>query len=127
MQPILNENFEGSQILLLSLFYLGLSYKQLNLLDQSLAFFQRLLKTSWFLNDKSFELLSYDQIGLVYYNLGEIKLAKYYHEKMMNGDYEKHDSLVRQAGVLEILRMRTEEKGRTEKDYGSKLKYLLFY
>lgn len=122
MQSILNENFEGSQIQLLSLFYLGLSHKQLNLFDKSLVYFQRLLKTSWFLNDKNFELLAYDQIGLVYYNLGEMKLAKYYHDKMMNGDYEKSDSLVKQAGVLEILRMHTEEKGKKEKDYGSKFK-----
>lgn len=58
-----------------------------------------MLKLSWVINDRNFEVLSYDMIALVLYYLRDIKRAMFFHEKFVKGDYEDIGSNVRNLGA----------------------------
>lgn len=73
---------------LLNYYYQGKNYKGLQMYKESLKYFFLGLQLSWKLHDKNQELSIYDQIGLVYYYLGNISIAKIFHDKMTLGQYE---------------------------------------
>lgn len=52
------------------------------------AYFQ-VLKFAIISSDLASELKSYDRIGVVYFNLGDIKKAKFFHRKGLGVDYKK--------------------------------------
>ena len=61
----------------------------------ALTAFKSQLKVGWIYNDNNIELLSYDNIGMAYYYLGDLDRAKYYHERMINNVIEPINSLQR--------------------------------
>ena len=43
--------------------------------------------------------MAYDLLGLVHYHLDELDIAEIYHNKMLNGETEPNDSLLRTVGI----------------------------
>lgn len=58
-----------------------------------------MLKLSWAINERDFELLSYDMIAVVLYYLRDIKRAMFFHEKFVKGEFEDSGSNVRNLGA----------------------------
>jgi hypothetical protein len=57
-----------------------------------------MLKLSWVINDRNYELLAYDMIAVVLYYMRDIKRAMFFHEKFVKGEYEDIISNVRNLG-----------------------------
>jgi hypothetical protein len=57
-----------------------------------------MLKLSWVLNDRNYELLSYDMIAVVLYYMRDLQRAMFFHEKFVKGEYEDLNSNVRNLG-----------------------------
>lgn len=55
--------------------------KKIKKYDQCLRFLKKALQYAWHFKEESQELIIYDELGLVYYLLGDLKKAKYYHER----------------------------------------------
>ena len=71
--------------------YMNLSNccKKLKKYDYSIRFLKKALQYSWHLKEESKELLIYDELGLIYYLIGDLSKAKYYHDRyiLMNMYY----------------------------------------
>lgn len=74
---------------LYSCLHQGKTYQSLRNYKEALKYYLRSLQISWMLNDKSQELLIYDQLGLVYFYLGNLEVARIFHDKMALGIFEK--------------------------------------
>jgi hypothetical protein len=61
-----------------------------------------MLNIAWFLNNVDMELKAYDWIGIQYYYLGNLEKAKFYHNKMIDGEYEKADSDLKKLGIAKV-------------------------
>ena len=48
-----------------------------------------MLKLSWVVDDRNYELLSYDMISVILYYHRDLEKASFYHEKFVHGDYEE--------------------------------------
>ena len=74
--------------------YIGLSEgaKNLNLMNRALAILKRALQFVWKLKDEEAECEIYDKMGVVYYQLGDVEKATFYHEKSINGIVTPQDS-----------------------------------
>lgn len=86
---------------------LGKCFQELRYYQLAIRSFTRALQYAWKQNNVKYELQCYDFIGLQYYYLGDLKKAKYYHEKMMNGDREPKQSEMRKLG---LTRLESKEK-----------------
>ena len=57
---------------------------------------------AWILGNRPVELKGYDHIGIQYFYLGNKEKAKYYHERMIYGLYEKDTKI--KENVIETFR-----------------------
>ena len=55
--------------------------------------FKSQMKIGWIHRIKEIELMSYDNIGMAYYYMGNLDSAKYYHNRMVNQVIEPSNSL----------------------------------
>jgi len=63
---------------------------------------KQILVFSWKLNDHQQETIAFDKIGMCYYYLGEIRKAKFFHDKSMNADLEPISSSLRILALREL-------------------------
>eukprot|EP00826_Nyctotherus_ovalis_P049135 TRINITY_DN5885_c0_g1_i5.p1 TRINITY_DN5885_c0_g1~~TRINITY_DN5885_c0_g1_i5.p1 ORF type:complete len:285 (-),score=81.09 TRINITY_DN5885_c0_g1_i5:373-1227(-) len=68
---------------------LGDCHKELRSYEKALLNYKKELQLAWHLKIPCAELEAYDNIGLVYYYLGDIDKAIYYHNRMMNKQLEE--------------------------------------
>jgi hypothetical protein len=57
-----------------------------------------MLKLSWIVGDKNFELLAYDKISLLFYYKQDIEKAIFFHERFSTGEFEDRRSSLRAIG-----------------------------
>lgn len=76
----------------------------------SIKCYKKLLQLSWITRSKEAELHAYEMIGLNYYYLGDLKRAKNYSKKFLNGDCQAENSY-----TITILGREFEKKTK-EKD-----------
>ena len=67
--------------------------------QMSIFYTIKMLQCSWRCKSRKFELQAYDFLGMNYYYLGKLKLANYYHEKMMHSKLEANESEIRAIGI----------------------------
>lgn len=67
------------------------------------VYLKKMLKLSWVVRNRTFELLAYDMIAINYYYQGDVERAQFFHQKFVSGDFERKESNVREAGVGEYL------------------------
>jgi len=74
--------------------YFGLSEcaKTLNFLDKALVILKRALQLAWRTKDDLTECEIYDKMGLVYYQVGEMDKANFYHDRCISGLITNQDS-----------------------------------
>ena len=82
---------------------LGRCFQTLKQYSLALTYFSKMLQCSWKINDKDHEILAYDLIGMQYYYMGDLEKSKYYHQRMVNGEFEPESSNVRRLAVLNFL------------------------
>ncbi|EAR85112.1 hypothetical protein TTHERM_00530700 (macronuclear) [Tetrahymena thermophila SB210] len=96
---------------------LGYCFSRLKMYDFAMYYFCKMLRIAWYQNDQDAELKAYDLIGMQYYYQGKLEIAQYYHNKMIQGDYEKHDSNLRRLGISKVEnKLRQIEEGVTFSD-----------
>ena len=76
--------------------------KMLKKYDHSLKFLRKALQYCWHLNADEIELQIYDKLGLIYYLIGDIVKAKYYHDRFIQNKLESEKSPCR-YGSEQIL------------------------
>jgi hypothetical protein len=54
---------------------------------------------SWFFNNFTIEIEAYQGIALNYFYLGQLKKARYYHERALRGKSENDTSLVKKTAI----------------------------
>ena len=60
---------------------LSIYCKKIKKYDFCLRFLKKSLQYAWHYKEESQELLIYDELGLIYYLLGDMSKAKYYHDR----------------------------------------------
>ncbi|KAL4470532.1 hypothetical protein ABPG73_018556 [Tetrahymena malaccensis] len=91
---------------------LGYCFSRLKMYDFAMYYFCKMLRIAWYQNDQDAELKAYDLIGMQYYYQGKLEIAQYYHNKMIQGDYEKPESNLRRLGISKIEnKLRQIEEG----------------
>lgn len=68
----------------------------MNKYHEAISLYHKALETIWVYDEKEKEYLVYDKIGVVYYLLGEINKAAYYHDKGIDGILSKNEKLIKQ-------------------------------
>lgn len=56
--------------------------------EKALIYLKKMLKLAWVIDDRSYELLSYDMISVLSFYKRDLKNASFFHNKFVNGDYE---------------------------------------
>ena len=51
-----------------------------------------MLELAWEIGDKRTELIAYDKMGIMHFNLGNTEKAAAYHNRMLRGKYESESS-----------------------------------
>ena len=51
-----------------------------------------MLELVWEINDKRTELIAYDKMAIMYFNLGDTEKAAAYHNRMLRGKHESNFS-----------------------------------
>lgn len=82
---------------LLALVRLGECCKSLRQYDHSLKFFRKALQYAWHLKQPDIEIGIYDKMGLIYYLLGDLIKARYYHSRFVENRLESENSPIRLA------------------------------
>lgn len=72
---------------------IGRCYLKLKEYPLALYAFKMQLKIGWISDDKTMELMAYDNMGMAYYYMGDLEGAQYYHERMINGVIEENNSI----------------------------------
>ena len=72
---------------------LGKVYKFLYQYNKAIMCYKKMIELAWILNNRPAELRAYDNIGIQYFYLGDKEKAKYFHERMLYGLYEKETKL----------------------------------
>lgn len=78
---------------------LGNVYKFLYQYHKAIKCYKKMIEMAWILSNRAAELRGYDHIGIQYFYLGNKEKAKYYHERMIYGLYEKETKL--KEGIIE--------------------------
>ena len=76
--------------------------KKLGKMDKSLIFLKKALQYCWFYDEYDVELDLYEDIGLIYYHIGNLEKAKYYHERSLSNELESKDSSIRKLAKINI-------------------------
>ncbi len=53
------------------------------------------MRISWNIGDVNNELKAYDLIGVAFYYIGDLQRANYYHQRMVNGEFEQDEGIKR--------------------------------
>ena len=53
-----------------------------------------MLRSSWYIKNEKSELISYEFIGICHYYQGNVAIAEYYHNKMIQGTSNYHSIAV---------------------------------
>ncbi|CAD8147043.1 unnamed protein product [Paramecium octaurelia] len=93
-EPMLKYKIKAYEIL--SLCFLKLRLKQAK------TYITKYLMCSWKLDKPNEELKGYDQMGKYYYYEGNIEMAQFYHNKMINGDTLKPNSSLKRLAVAKF-------------------------
>ncbi len=72
---------------------LGNVYKFLYQYQKAILCYKKMIEMAWILGNRPVELRGYDHIGIQYFYLGNKEKAKYYHERMIYGLYEKESKI----------------------------------
>ena len=72
---------------------LGNVYKFLYQYQKAILCYKKMIEMAWILGNRPVELRGYDHIGIQYFYLGNKEKAKYYHERMIYGLYEKETKI----------------------------------
>ena len=88
--------------------HLALCFQKIENYKMAILYNFKLLQTAWLCNNVKYELLAYDNIGILYYYEGDIPKAKFYHEKMMSGAIEPKNSKLRQLGITKLTNKMVE-------------------
>lgn len=75
-----------------------------------------MLKLSWVVKNRSYELLAYDMIAINHYYQGDVERAQFFHQKFVSGDYENGDSMIRMNGVGEYLTKQRHKQELNDQD-----------
>ena len=81
---------------------LGNVYKFLYQYQKAILCYKKMIEMAWILGNRPVELRGYDHIGIQYFYLGNKEKAKYYHERMIYGLYEKDTKI--KENVIETFR-----------------------
>ncbi len=81
---------------------LGNVYKFLYQYQKAILCYKKMIEMAWILGNRPVELKGYDHIGIQYFYLGNKEKAKYYHERMIYGLYEKDTKI--KENVIETFR-----------------------
>ena len=81
---------------------LGNVYKFLFQYQKAILCYKKMIEMAWILGNRPVELRGYDHIGIQYFYLGNKEKAKYYHERMIYGLYEKDTKI--KENVIENFR-----------------------
>ena len=81
---------------------LGNVYKFLYQYQKAILCYKKMIEMAWILGNRPVELRGYDHIGIQYFYLGNKEKAKYYHERMIYGLYEKDTKI--KENVIENFR-----------------------
>ena len=67
-----------------------------------------MLELAWEIKDKRTELVAYEKMGIMHFNLGDTEKAAAYHNRMVRGKYESDSSQIRklQLNALQVRRYR---------------------
>ncbi|CAD8114466.1 unnamed protein product [Paramecium sonneborni] len=71
-------------------------------LKQAKTYITKYLMCSWKLDKPNEELKGYDQMGKYYYYEGNIEMAQFFHNKMINGDTLKPNSSLKRLAVAKF-------------------------
>ncbi|CAD8091591.1 unnamed protein product [Paramecium primaurelia] len=93
-EPMLKYKIKAYEIL--SLCFLKLRLKQAK------TYITKYLMCSWKLDKPNEELKGYDQMGKYYYYEGNIEMAQFFHNKMINGDTLKPNSSLKRLAVAKF-------------------------
>lgn len=74
---------------------LGYVLQLLRLHEKALKSYKNMMYLSWYFNEYMLECEAFQGIALSYFYLGNIKKAKYYHDRAMRGKSENDTSLVK--------------------------------
>ncbi|KAM3128209.1 hypothetical protein pb186bvf_019692 [Paramecium bursaria] len=112
-------NIQGKRLMKFKL----VAYRQLSKCCLDLADFERaqvylkkMLKLSWVMKDRNYEILAYDLIAMLFYYKGDVDRAQFFHNKFAIGDYESFDSNVRLAGITDYLTMQRMKLQQNDQD-----------
>lgn len=79
---------------------LGKAFQILKKHTLALRYFLKMLELSFVIKSKSKELLAYDLIGIQFYYQGDLKLANFFHQKLLGGVGEEFHSDLRDIACL---------------------------
>lgn len=66
--------------------------KILKKFDQALLLYKKALEYVWILKDEECEAKIYDRMGMIYFLCGEIRKARFYHDRSLEYKLESYDS-----------------------------------
>lgn len=87
-----SEIFFDKYFLMKSAEWLGKTCSMIKMYHEAVSHFTLMLHLAWILNNKKYENRAYDYLGLQHFYLGEIQVAKKYHQKMIEGQFEGQNS-----------------------------------
>lgn len=82
------EIYKNSEILLKTLKKIASIYKEIQDFQESKRYLFEYLKQTWISDNHEHELKAYDYLGMIYYYLGDLELAKKLHDRMTQGTTE---------------------------------------
>ena len=88
---------------------LGYIYRLLTKHQKAANCFKKMLQIAWHHDDQKSEMEAYDNIGTEYFYLSNLKKAKFYNDKVVFGDIEGPDSIIRKVAIS-ILKTKIERK-----------------
>ena len=81
---------------------IGRLYLSLQNFDKAKNNFLKMLHLALILKSNSYEILSYDYLGLIYYYKHDMKKAVYFHTRMLKGQLEDEHSLLREVAFTKL-------------------------
>lgn len=81
---------------------IGNIYLKIQNIDKSKNNFLKMLHLALILNNKNYEILAYDCLGIIYYYKCDIKKAVYFHTRMLRGTLEGEHSLLRDVAFTKL-------------------------
>jgi tetratricopeptide (TPR) repeat protein len=72
--------------------------------EEALRHLSKMLRFALTLRDHDAELMAYDLIGKQFFYQNDMRRAKFFHEKMINGDIERYDSAHRAVQIIDCDR-----------------------